>query len=144
MADLPPTRLRLFQLLFFSTGVDCFGPYVVKTGRRHEKRWGLIFKCTTTKCIHLGLIPSLNTDVFLLALKHLIFQRGRPSELLSDQGTNFRGAEKELKDAFAAMERQLRDSLAKYQTNSNSTHLELPTLEACGSVKSARSKMLSG
>lgn len=113
MADLPPARL--FQPPFFSTGIDCFGPYLVKIGHRHEKRWGLIFKCQMTKCIHLDLIPSLSAYAFLLALRRFISCRGTPSELLSDQGTNFRGAERELKEAFAAMERQLCDSLAKYQ-----------------------------
>lgn len=115
MADLPPARLRLFQPPFFSTGVDCFGPYTVKVGRRHEKHWGLIFKCLTTKCIHLDLINSLDTDAFLLALRRFIARRGTPSEILSDQGTNFRGAERELKEAFAAMEPQLREGLANHQ-----------------------------
>ncbi len=39
MADLPPARLRLFKPAFYSTGVDCFGPYAVRTGRRSEKKW---------------------------------------------------------------------------------------------------------
>lgn len=38
MADLPPARLRLFKPAFYSTGVDCFGPYFIKIGRRQEKR----------------------------------------------------------------------------------------------------------
>ncbi|KAL1255486.1 hypothetical protein QQF64_013547 [Cirrhinus molitorella] len=42
MADLPPPRLRLFRPAFYSTGMDCFGPYAVKVGRRTEKKWGII------------------------------------------------------------------------------------------------------
>lgn len=38
MAYLPPARLRLLKPPFYSTGVDCFGPYVIKVGRRNEKR----------------------------------------------------------------------------------------------------------
>ncbi|KAL7830010.1 hypothetical protein SRHO_G00311370 [Serrasalmus rhombeus] len=30
MADLPESRLRLFKPVFYSTGTDCFGPFVVK------------------------------------------------------------------------------------------------------------------
>ncbi len=37
MADLPPARLRIHQPAFYSTGVDCFGPYTIKVGRRTEK-----------------------------------------------------------------------------------------------------------
>lgn len=48
MSDLPPQRLRLLCPPFYSTGVDCFGPYLVKLGRRTEKRWGVILKCLTT------------------------------------------------------------------------------------------------
>lgn len=33
MADLPPACLRLFKPGFFSTGMDCFGPFQVKVGR---------------------------------------------------------------------------------------------------------------
>ncbi len=38
MADLPPERLQLLCPPFHSTGVDCFGPYLVKIGRRNEQR----------------------------------------------------------------------------------------------------------
>ncbi len=114
MADLPSARLRLYQPPFFSTGVDCFGPFVVKIGRRQEKRWGVIFKCLTTRCIHLDLLNSIDTDAFLLALRRFIARRGTPSEILSDQGTNFRGAETELREAFKEMEPRLREQLASY------------------------------
>ncbi|KAL0151615.1 hypothetical protein M9458_051478 [Cirrhinus mrigala] len=115
MADLPLARLRLYQPPFFSTGVDCFGPFTVKVGRRSEKRWGVIFKCLTTRCIHLDLLASLDADAFLLALRRFIARRGTPSEIVSDQGTNFRGAETELKQAFKEMEPELQNQLADQQ-----------------------------
>ena len=40
MADLPLVRLRLFKPPFWSTGIDCFGPFVIHLGRRTEERWG--------------------------------------------------------------------------------------------------------
>ncbi|XP_065102634.1 uncharacterized protein [Paramisgurnus dabryanus] len=115
MADIPSARLRLNQPPFFSTGVDCFGPFIVKIGRRSEKRWGIIFKCLTTRCIHLDLLNSIDSDAFLLALRRFIARRGTPSEILSDQGTNFRGAETELRQAFKEMEPRLQELLADYQ-----------------------------
>ena len=114
MADLPPQRLRLLCPPFYSTGVDCFGPYLVKIGRRTEKRWGAIFKCLTTRAVHIELLNSMDVDAFLLALRRFISRRGRPKEVLSDCGTNFRGAERELREAFAAMEPQLKEQLAEY------------------------------
>lgn len=38
MADLPVSRLHLYKPLFWSTGMDCFGPLTIKVGRQHEKR----------------------------------------------------------------------------------------------------------
>ncbi|KAL6483178.1 hypothetical protein MHYP_G00080500 [Metynnis hypsauchen] len=113
MADLPAARLRLNKPPFWSTGVDCFGPYTVKIGRRQEKRWGIIFKCLTSRCVHLDLMPSMDTDSFLLALRRFIARRGKPYEILCDRGTNFRGGEKELQQAFEALEPSLKEQLAK-------------------------------
>lgn len=113
MADLPAARLRLNKPAFWSTGVDCFGPYMVKIGRRREKRWGIVFKCLTSRCVHLDLMPSMDTDSFLLALRRFIPRRGKPYEILSDRGTNFRGGEKELREAFEALEPSLKEQLAK-------------------------------
>ncbi|XP_044202893.1 uncharacterized protein LOC122979475 [Thunnus albacares] len=115
MADLPLQRLRLLCPPFYSTGVDCFGPYLVKVGRRTEKCWGVIFKCLTTRTIHTELLNSMDADAFLLALRRFVARQGRPKEILSDCGTNFRGAERELREAFAAMEPQLKEQLTEYQ-----------------------------
>ncbi|KAJ8352093.1 hypothetical protein SKAU_G00235690 [Synaphobranchus kaupii] len=117
MADLPSARLRLNQPPFWSTGVDCFGPYTVKLGRRHEKRWGIVFKCLTTRCVHLDLLPSMDTDSFLLALRRFIARRGKPYKILCDRGTNFRGGEKELREAFEALEPALQEQLAEQCIN---------------------------
>lgn len=113
MADLPPSRLRLYKPPFYSTGVDCFGPFLVKIGRRQEKRWGILYKCMTTRCVHLDLLESLNSDAFLLSLRRFIARRGQPYEILCDNGTNFIGANRELQEAFESMVPQLQEQLAK-------------------------------
>ena len=82
-------------------------------GRRLEKRWGIIFKCLTTRAVHLDLLTNIDADSFLKALRRFIARRGTPAELFSDHGTNFRGGEKELQEAFAALSPELMQSLAK-------------------------------
>lgn len=116
MADLPPARLRLYKPPFYSTGVDCFGPFTVKIGRRTEKRWGIVFKCMTTRCVHLDLLENLDSDAFLMCLRRFIARRGKPFELLSDNGTNFVGRARELREAFEAMAPHLREQLAEQQS----------------------------
>lgn len=115
MADLPPSSLRLFRPAFYSTGVDCFGPMIVKVGRRTEKRWGVLYKCLTTRAIHLDLLPNMDTESFLMSLRRFIARRGKPYEILSDQGTNFKGGSKELHEAFSTMEPAIKDQLAAQQ-----------------------------
>ncbi|XP_073721977.1 uncharacterized protein [Misgurnus anguillicaudatus] len=115
MADLPLTRQRYFRPTFYSTGMDCFGPFLIKIGRRNEKRWGIIFKCMTTRATYLDLLTSIDSDSFLLALRRFMARRGKPHELLCDQGTNFKGGERELNEAFAALQDDLKSHLAQQQ-----------------------------
>ncbi len=112
MADLPPSSLRLFQPAFYSTGMDCFGPFAIKIGRRNEKRWGIIYKCLTTKAVYIDLLSQADTDSFLMSLRRFIARRGKPHQLLSDQGTNFKGGDRELKEAFNNIHPQLQTELA--------------------------------
>ncbi len=81
MADLPPTRLRLFKPAFYSTGMDCFGPYIVKAGRRNYKKWGILFKCLTTRVVYIDVLHSLDSDSFLMSLRRFIRGRDKPFEL---------------------------------------------------------------
>ncbi|XP_039616483.1 uncharacterized protein LOC120533641 [Polypterus senegalus] len=97
--------------------MDCFGPFQVKIGRRCEKRWGIIFKCLTTRCVHLDVLNSIDTDSFLMALRRFIARRGTPYELLSDQGTNFHGGERELRETFSTLSSELQKLLAKQKIN---------------------------
>ncbi|XP_073789994.1 uncharacterized protein [Danio rerio] len=113
LADLPLARLRLHKPAFYSNGVDCFGPFQIRIGRRSEKRWGIIYKCLTTRAVHLDLLHNMDTDSFLMSLRRFVARRGTPAELLSDQGTNFKGGEKELRDSFNSMSLDLQQLLAK-------------------------------
>lgn len=59
-------------------------------------------------CVHLNLLTSLDA-----ALRQFISCRGTLSEVLSYQGMNFRGVERELKRAFTPMGPKLQKRLAK-------------------------------
>ena len=96
MADLPPTRLAAFERPFTNVGIDCFGPILIHRGRSTVKRYGLIFTCLTVRAIHLETLQSLTTGSFINALRRFISRRGKPKKLVSDNGTNFVGAYREL------------------------------------------------
>ena len=97
MGDLPRERLTPYLPPFTYTGVDYFGPFYVKRGRSCVKVYGCIFVCLNSRAIHIEDSSSLETDTFIQALRRFISVRGCPKEIWSDNGTNFTGAEKELR-----------------------------------------------
>ncbi|XP_036340426.1 uncharacterized protein LOC118749754 [Rhagoletis pomonella] len=99
VGQLPPDRLTPYVRPFSYTGVDLFGPFNVTVGRRREKRWGVIFTCLTVRAAHIELAEHLSTDAFILCLWNFINRRGTPVRIRSDNGTNFIGAQKDLKNA---------------------------------------------
>ena len=101
MAPLPEARVTAYQPPFSQTGVDFFGPLYVKHGRGTAKRWGCLFTCLATRAVHLEVAPSLETDDFIMVLRQFVNRRGPPDVLFSDNGTNFVGAVRELRDAQA-------------------------------------------
>ena len=97
MADLPKERLIPYQPPFTYTGLDFFGPFYVKGSRSTVKVYGCIFVCFNSRAVHIEDVSSLETDTFIQALVRFISVRGCPKEIWSDNGTNFTGAEKELR-----------------------------------------------
>ena len=104
MGDLPTSRLAVGDVPFTNTGVDCFGPFLIKRGRSEVKRYGCLFTCMTTRAIHIEVLESLDTDSFLNALRRIISRRGQPRTITSDNGGNFVSACKELKQGLLELD----------------------------------------
>ena len=62
-----------------------------------QKRYLCLFTCLATRLVHLEIAYSFNTDSFLNAMYRMASRRGLMEEMYSDNGTNFRAADKELK-----------------------------------------------
>lgn len=103
MGQLPKCRVEPTIRPFVRTGVDYFGPLDVKVGRKREKRYGAIFTCMATRAIHLEIAHDLTTNEFINVLRQFGCRRGFPREIYCDNGTNFKGADKELKGEFDKM-----------------------------------------
>ena len=99
MADLPQERCST-EPPFTYTGVDLFGPLFIKQGRKELKRYGVLFTCLSCRAIHIEIAASMDTDSFLNALRRFIARRGQVTQLRCDNGTNFVGAERELREAL--------------------------------------------
>ncbi|XP_068738151.1 uncharacterized protein, partial [Montipora capricornis] len=100
MAQLPCLRVSPFSPPFSSVGVDFFGPILVKEKRSHAKRYGCVFTCLTFRAAHIEVAHDLTSDSFIQAFTRFVSRRGAPIEVFSDNGTNFRGAETEIKIAL--------------------------------------------
>ena len=106
MAPLPQIRLRLSLRPFAQTDVDFGGPSVTIQGRRsrRQKRYLCLFTCLATRAVHLEMAFGLDTDSFLIAFYRMVNRRGLPREMLSDNGTNFVAAERELRELVEALD----------------------------------------
>ena len=94
--------------------VDYAGPFITKITRRvSAKRYLCLFTCSATRAVHLGTACSLSTTDFLNAFSRMVATRGRPEEVTSDNGTNFVGADRELRELVLAMDQeQIADNAA--------------------------------
>ena len=81
------------------TGLDFFGPFYVKRSRSTVEVYGCIFVCSNSRAVHIEDVSSLETDTFIQALVRFLSVRGCPKEIWSDNGTDFTGAEKELRQS---------------------------------------------
>lgn len=101
MSDLPLDRVKTDIPPFTNVGVDYFGPFMVKRGRTQEKRYGCLFTCLNIRAVHIEVTESLRTDSFVNALRRFTARRGQVQLMRSDNGTNFKSADKELGEAIA-------------------------------------------
>ena len=108
-----PTPQRLGQLpieritpdaVFDKVGVDYAGPMYIKYGHIRKptvaKAYICVFVSLSVKAVHLELVSDLTSQAFIAALRRFISRRGKPSLIWSDNGTNFTGASRELKEFY--------------------------------------------
>jgi len=100
MAELPADRVQPGKPPFSNVGVDCFGPFLVKRGRSQEKRYGCLFTCMAIRAIHIEKLYSLDSDSFVSAFIRFTARRRIPELVRSDNGSNFVGGEKEIRDSI--------------------------------------------
>ncbi len=87
---------------FDQTGVDFAGPFIIRQGHTRKpvliKTYACLFVCLTTRAIHIELCTDLTTTEYLAAFRRFCARRGTPSDVFSDNGTNFQGARNELQE----------------------------------------------
>ncbi|XP_076302063.1 uncharacterized protein LOC143220282 [Lasioglossum baleicum] len=122
MGELPKHRVTPSRP-FHATAVDYAGPIWLRTtsGRGHKAYKGflVVFVCMVTKAVHLEVASDYSAEAFLAAFRRFVSRRGICAHLYSDCGTNFKGADSELRRLFNAKNREnhsLREEMSKLRT----------------------------
>lgn len=116
MGNLPLERIEPNKPPFAYFGIDLFGPFYVKLNRSEVKRYGCMVTCLVTRELHIEKLNSLDTEAFINGLRRFISRRGCPEKIFSDHGTNFVGAEAELKREVRKLSKE---ELARYAVQQN-------------------------
>ena len=90
--------------------LDYAGPVYIKYGHVHKptvvKAYVCAFVSLSVKAVHLELVSDLTSEAFIATLRRFISRRGKPSLIWSDNGTNFVGAARDLKELADFLENQ--------------------------------------
>lgn len=109
MGNLPSQRLSPGRA-FLNYGVDYVGPISLKTSAirycKIVKGYIAVFVCLVTRALHLELVSDLSTESFIAAFRRFVGRRGKCKILMSDNGTNFVGAQRELKSLAEMLQSQ--------------------------------------
>ena len=106
MGILPSCRVTRADKPFRLSGVDYAGPFDTLRFRgrgAHKtlyKSYIAVFVCMNTKAVHLELVTGYSSQDFIAAFRRFTSTRGQCSELFSDQGTTFVGADRILKEMY--------------------------------------------
>ncbi|CAG2223319.1 unnamed protein product [Mytilus edulis] len=134
MAELTIDRLNPVPPFTYS-GVDLFGPWYIKEGRKELKRYGVLFTCLSCRGVHIETANSLDTSSFINALRRFIAIRGPVRHLRSDRGTNFVGAERELREAYSEMDdKSIRQFLSNEGCDFVEFKMNVPSASHMGGV----------
>lgn len=138
MGQLPAVRVTPHRP-FLNSGVDFAGPVLMRTskGRGHHATKGYIclFVCMATRAIHLEAVTDLTSQAFIAAFRRFVARRGQCKHIWSDNGTNFVGAAKELKQLFEKGKDNLAAEVAELLANDGTTwHYIPPKMPTCGGL----------
>lgn len=121
MGNLPSVRTTQARP-FLNVGIDYCGPFQIKEkkfrNRTFIKVYVAVFVCMVVKAVHLELVTELSTESFLGALRRFLSRRGLPENIYSDNGSNFIGANKELKELYEFVKTENHQSSIRDYLNS--------------------------
>ncbi|KHJ91769.1 hypothetical protein OESDEN_08354 [Oesophagostomum dentatum] len=133
MPPLPKDRVTVSKP-FENIGCDFMGSFLSKT---QERMYVCLYKCLTTRALHLEFVESMTTGAFLNSFIRFISRRGVPRVIRTDCGTNFKHG-KQIIETMYEREANTGNSLTSYSAVRKIkwifTHLRHPGWVAFGKV----------
>lgn len=152
MAALPRARVTASRP-FLHTGVDFAGPIWLRTSKgrsqKAHKTFLAIFICFSSRAVHLEAVSDYSADAFLAAFRRFVSRRGLCQTVYSNCGTNFVGADTQLKAFFLAIRREVHRVIGRLADDGirwsfNPPPPWLRTSVGCGKQRSRRSSITYG
>lgn len=107
MGQLPAPRVQPSRP-FTNVGIDFAGPILTNRGGPRRpvkvKTYICLFVCFCTRALHLEVVADMTTQAFIAALTRFVARRGLPTDVFTDNGTNFRGAQTELRKMLEVLQ----------------------------------------
>ena len=104
-------------------------------GRSQVKRYVCLFTCLVVRAVHIEVVHSLDTDGFVNVLTRFINLRGKPTTIYSDNGTNVRAGEKEIRESLADWnQKSIHEFLRQKNVTGNLIHRLHPIMAASGNT----------
>ncbi len=130
LGQLPVERITPGSV-FDNVGVDYAGPVSIKYGYVRKptfvKAYICVFVSLSVKAVHLELVTDLTSEAFIACFKRFIARRGLPSLVWSDNGTNFTGAAREIKELYQFLQKQsTQDEVNHYLSDKGVTWRFIP------------------
>jgi hypothetical protein len=108
MGQLPSARV-LPTFANERVSVDYAGPFTLKIGSvrkpTYRKAYVAVLVCLVTKSCHIELVSDLSAEAFLATLRRFVSQRGKPTQIWSDNATCFRRTDKDLRELYRLLQR---------------------------------------
>jgi hypothetical protein len=110
--------------VFNRTGIDYAGPVLIKYGHVRKpvivKSYVCVFVSLNVKAVHLELVSNLTSEAFIACLRRFIARRGYPKLLWSDHGSNFIGANREIKELINFLkEEKVQEKISEFCATSH-------------------------
>lgn len=141
MGQLPAARVNACRP-FLRSGVDYAGPINIRSakgrGQHAYKRYICLFVCMVTRAVHLETVSDLAAQGFLTAFRRFVARRGHCGDVWSDNGTNFVGAERELKNLITKERSSIANEIASnVAMNGTNWHFIPPRTPNFGGLREA-------